>query len=220
MSADQDHNIYECSICGYQYDPAVGDPERGIQPGTPFAELPDDWLCPLCGASKDLFNKLESRVPPPAAASPEVTKEYRNQDIIVYWNPKQCSHSGKCWQGLPDVFDPHKIPWVSLEGCSPEKLISIIDKCPSHALQYSLPEGSSVDPSLAKGPGSIEYKPDTQAAVKIRVARDGPLLVEGPVSIYGESGELLRESDCLVLCRCGKTQNPPFCDGSHLQKHG
>jgi rubredoxin len=48
---------YECTICGYVYDPAAGDPERGIKPGTPFAELPDDWVCPLCGAAKDMFEK-------------------------------------------------------------------------------------------------------------------------------------------------------------------
>jgi rubredoxin len=48
---------YECTICGYVYDPAAGDPEHGIKPETPFAELPDDWVCPLCGAAKDMFEK-------------------------------------------------------------------------------------------------------------------------------------------------------------------
>lgn len=48
---------YEC-ICGYVYDPANGDDETGIEPGTAFADLPDDWVCPLCGASKDNFEKL------------------------------------------------------------------------------------------------------------------------------------------------------------------
>jgi len=48
---------YECTICGYVYDPAAGDPEHGIKPGTPFSELPDDWVCPLCGAAKDMFEK-------------------------------------------------------------------------------------------------------------------------------------------------------------------
>lgn len=50
---------YRCIICGYIYDPEEGDPGSGIAPGTPFEELPDDWVCPICGATKDQFEKLE-----------------------------------------------------------------------------------------------------------------------------------------------------------------
>ncbi len=49
---------YECDPCGYIYDPAVGDPDNGIAPGTAFEDLPDDWECPVCGAGKEVFNKL------------------------------------------------------------------------------------------------------------------------------------------------------------------
>jgi rubredoxin len=46
---------YQCTNCGYIYDPAVGDPVGQIKPGTPFESLPDDWVCPSCGAAKDQF---------------------------------------------------------------------------------------------------------------------------------------------------------------------
>lgn len=49
---------YECTVCGYIYDPALGDPEGGIKPGTPFEAIPDDWVCPICGAGKDQFEKV------------------------------------------------------------------------------------------------------------------------------------------------------------------
>ena len=49
---------YECTVCGYIYDPAAGDPDSEIKPGTSFEELPDDWICPVCGAGKDQFEKL------------------------------------------------------------------------------------------------------------------------------------------------------------------
>ena len=49
---------YECTVCGYIYDPELGDPDGGIKPGTPFEEIPDDWVCPVCGASKDQFEKI------------------------------------------------------------------------------------------------------------------------------------------------------------------
>jgi rubredoxin len=50
---------WECTICGYIYDPEVGDEEHGIPPGTPFEKLPEDWVCPVCGAPKDKFVKRE-----------------------------------------------------------------------------------------------------------------------------------------------------------------
>ncbi len=50
---------WECLVCGYIYDPAVGDADGGIAPGTPFEEIPGDWVCPECGAGKDMFEKVE-----------------------------------------------------------------------------------------------------------------------------------------------------------------
>lgn len=50
---------YECTVCGYIYDPAVGDEDSGIEPGTSFEALPEDWVCPLCGAEKSDFEPYE-----------------------------------------------------------------------------------------------------------------------------------------------------------------
>ena len=49
---------YKCSICGYEYDPAKGDPDTGIPAGTPFDKLPEDWVCPVCQVGKDSFEKM------------------------------------------------------------------------------------------------------------------------------------------------------------------
>jgi len=49
---------YRCTVCGYIYDPAVGDPDNGIKPGTAFADLPDTWVCPECGVGKDMFEQI------------------------------------------------------------------------------------------------------------------------------------------------------------------
>ncbi|MBQ8864100.1 MAG: rubredoxin [Rikenellaceae bacterium] len=51
---------YRCEVCGYVYDPAIGDPENGIEPGTNFEDLPDDWLCPLCNVGKERFVNIGS----------------------------------------------------------------------------------------------------------------------------------------------------------------
>ena len=50
-----DMSKWECTVCGYVYDPEKGDPDNGVEPGTPFEELPDDWVCPDCGVPKDMF---------------------------------------------------------------------------------------------------------------------------------------------------------------------
>ena len=48
---------YVCDLCGYIYDPAEGDPDNGVAPGTAWEQVPADWVCPLCGAGKDQFSK-------------------------------------------------------------------------------------------------------------------------------------------------------------------
>jgi len=50
---------YRCVVCGYIYDPELGDPDGGIKPGTPFEEIPDDWVCPVCGAVKSEFERID-----------------------------------------------------------------------------------------------------------------------------------------------------------------
>lgn len=50
---------YKCTICGYIYDPENGDPDSGIPAGTPFEELPDNWVCPICGAPKEQFEEVK-----------------------------------------------------------------------------------------------------------------------------------------------------------------
>ena len=50
---------YVCVVCGYVYDPEEGDPDNGVEPGTAFEDIPDDWTCPICGAGKDQFEKEE-----------------------------------------------------------------------------------------------------------------------------------------------------------------
>jgi rubredoxin len=50
---------YECTVCGYIYDPAAGDPESGTPAGTPFEKLPANWVCPVCGAAKDQFKPVD-----------------------------------------------------------------------------------------------------------------------------------------------------------------
>jgi len=53
------HSKYECTICNYIYDPMMGDPENDVEPGTTFEQVPSDWVCPECGAGKDMFEPIK-----------------------------------------------------------------------------------------------------------------------------------------------------------------
>jgi rubredoxin len=57
LQAEEIMEKWTCSVCGYVYDPEKGDPEHGVKPGTAFEDLPKDWVCPVCGADKSLFEK-------------------------------------------------------------------------------------------------------------------------------------------------------------------
>ncbi len=50
---------WRCKLCGYIYDPAAGDPDGGVAPGTAFEDVPDDWVCPMCGAAKSEFEPVD-----------------------------------------------------------------------------------------------------------------------------------------------------------------
>ncbi len=52
---------YKCTVCGYIYDPEKGDPDSGIEPGTAFEDIPDDWACPKCGATKSNFEPMKEK---------------------------------------------------------------------------------------------------------------------------------------------------------------
>lgn len=60
LFTNQNKNImkkYVCDVCGWEYNPEVGDPDNGIEPGTAFEDLPEDYVCPVCGADKDQFSE-------------------------------------------------------------------------------------------------------------------------------------------------------------------
>jgi len=144
------------------------------------------------------------------------TRIYRSKDLIVYWSSKDCVHAGNCWRGLPGVFRPKERPWILLEQASPEEIFQTIDTCPTEALRYELPEGSSVDRALADGPGALRKEEPEKPMLSIKMLKNGQLVVEGEVQILSPENEIIRKGEKCVLCGCGKSKNKPFCDGAHL----
>ena len=79
------------------------------------------------------------------------THHYTNGDVTVVWKPKVCIHSGNCWRGLIEVFNPKKRPWIEMSGATTEKIIEQVKKCPSGALSYSL---NTENPDIADKAGN------------------------------------------------------------------
>jgi len=73
----------------------------------------------------------------------DITKKYTNGEVTIVWKPNVCIHSGICFRGLGEVFDPRKHPWITPETSTTEKIIEQVKKCPSGALTFYL--NSEVD---------------------------------------------------------------------------
>ena len=122
-------------------------------------------------------------------------RAYTGQRVTVYYDARRCLHFAECIRGLPDVFDVQQRPWIQPENAPAESVAEVIRRCPSGALHYDLADGLPEQPD----------RPTTVHAVK-----DGPLTLRGELAIETDEGELseLRAA----LCRCGRTENQPFCD--------
>jgi uncharacterized Fe-S cluster protein YjdI len=133
----------------------------------------------------------------------EITKKYTNGEVTIVWKPDLCIHSAICFKGLGEVFDPKKKPWITPEGSTTEKIVAQVKKCPSGALSYFM---------NSDAPGN-EVK--VEAETIIETATNGPLMVYGNVTVKDKNGTLTKKSNATAFCRCGASQNKPFCDGSH-----
>lgn len=133
---------------------------------------------------------------------PGVAREYRTDQIVVYWEPGLCIHTGRCIQGLPQVFDPQGRPWIKVEAASAEEIAEVIMRCPTGALTFwRLDDGEQETP---------------QEVTQIRATPNGPLYVRGKIRLIAQDGQV-HELPRIALCRCGFSANKPFCDGSHTR---
>jgi uncharacterized Fe-S cluster protein YjdI len=131
------------------------------------------------------------------------TREYPSTGITVIWDATRCIHTGRCLRGLPAVFNLDQRPWVDVTAAPPDQIAAVIRRCPTDALR------------CRPGPGLAEEQPDSPTTVEPRP--NGPLFVRGPINIVNQRGEVLGEETRVALCRCGASDNKPFCDNSHLR---
>lgn len=132
-------------------------------------------------------------------------KEYTNGEITVVWRPGTCIHSAICFNGLIDVFNPRRRPWIEMGGAPTESIIEQVKKCPSGALTYYV-NGAEVPVEDAKTVETV-----------IEVKSNGPLLIYGTIRVKEKNGNETVKSHTTAFCRCGNSKNKPYCDGSHVK---
>jgi uncharacterized Fe-S cluster protein YjdI len=126
---------------------------------------------------------------------------YADDRIEVLWEPALCIHVKSCVSRLPEVFDAQSRPWIHVEAAAADRIAETVATCPTGALHFRRLDG-----------GAEEAAPEETV---VRPTRNGPLFLHGHIRIVDSDGNVVREDTRVALCRCGRSANKPFCDGTH-----
>jgi len=161
-----------------------------------------------------LNNHIKQQMPDPR------DRQYTDGEITVFWIPSKCIHATTCFRELIEVFNPGRRPWVNMEGAPTRRITEVVNKCPTQALIWKYNKDLTTEERNAQWRGTRdEENPRTISGssdqAKIRIMKDGPIVVEGHYSVIGNEGQELKPSVMTSFCRCGSSQSMPYCDGAH-----
>jgi uncharacterized Fe-S cluster protein YjdI len=131
------------------------------------------------------------------------TKEYSNGEVTVVWEAEKCIHSAICVKNSPEVFQPKDKPWVKINAAATDEIVDTVKKCPSGALSFYM--------------NSNDDKTSETLETKVEVLENGPLLIYGTLKVTDKDGHQETKNRTTAFCRCGASQNKPYCDGAHLK---
>lgn len=178
---------------------------------------------PYCDNSHD-FKEQSPRLEGHSELFSEVAKfkfkTYKGEKISINFSSELCCHAGLCLKYLPSVFNSDKRPWIDASGAEVDVIIEAVLKCPSGALTYSISGQEYGYGGAIAGSESNDVSARIESdniRRKISLINKGPLVVRGNVELIDDRNSLGRLHDHLrfSLCRCGKSENLPFCNGSH-----
>lgn len=152
-------------------------------------------------------------------------RRYSNGEITVYWKPSACVHASYCYRELIEVFDPGRRPWVDINGSTTEKIIEVVNLCPTEALAWKWNDEEKNNSIGRDQLNHIKFRrpelmgsgevPPQQNPVSVKVMVDGPVVLKGNFTLL-YSGNLKEAKDSIIsICRCGVSDHQPFCDGRH-----
>jgi CDGSH-type Zn-finger protein len=131
-------------------------------------------------------------------------RDYVGKELTIHDNRKICSHAAACVNNLASVFRLGSKPWIDSDGAEMVQIINTVQKCPSGALSYSI--------------DGVEYRdPGEERKPMVTVSKNGPYHIVGGIELIGEAIEFGEgaSKEHYALCRCGASNNKPFCDGEH-----
>jgi len=131
---------------------------------------------------------------------PDQGDDYVKGNLTIHDNRGACAHSGHCTDNLASVFRLGTEPWIDPDGATAEEIVAVIGMCPSGALSYSV---DGEERRERGGPSTIAFAPG------------GPYVVSGGADLDGAQLPVGATTDHMTLCRCGASQNKPFCSGRH-----
>ena len=152
-------------------------------------------------------------------------RKYSNNEITVYWKPGACIHASYCYRELIEVFDPSRRPWVDMTGASTEKIIEVVNLCPTEALTWKWNDDEKNRDISKEQTNHIKFRrPELMGQdissvqehpVSVKVMTDGPIVIKGTFTLTYDGNKKEMNDSLVSVCRCGASDLKPFCDGKH-----
>jgi uncharacterized Fe-S cluster protein YjdI len=152
-------------------------------------------------------------------------RKYRNNDITVYWKPNACVHASYCYRELIEVFDPGRRPWVDLNGASTDRIIEVVNMCPTEALTWKWNDEAKNKEISIDQTNHVKFRrpellgttdqAEQENPVSVKIMVDGPIVIKGDFTFQYSGNKKEMKDGLISLCRCGASNHLPFCDGSH-----
>lgn len=128
-------------------------------------------------------------------------KNYTNGEITIKWDAAKCIHSAVCIRGLPTVFNSKARPWINMDGANTDQIRAQVLHCPSGAI------------SIVENENKLNMTNNNE--VQVTVLENGPLMISGTIQVKDKDGSECTKEEKSFLCRCGASNNKPYCDGQH-----
>ena len=139
----------------------------------------------------------------------KTNRKYTNGEITVFWQPNKCIHATTCYRELIDVFNPRKRPWVNMDGAPTDEIIRVVKLCPTQALSFKY------NKDIEREKQAADEVNTTDPVAEARIMEDGPLVLKGNFTLFDTDGKPLRHLKMSSICRCGASNDLPYCDGTH-----
>ena len=126
---------------------------------------------------------------------------YTGEKLDVLWDSRLCIHIGECGYARGELFVGGRDPWCQPDLVSTDETMDVVSRCPSGALSYKMKDGSASEKPAAENTVQVVY--------------NGPLYVQGDLDIEDAADDMPGIKRRVALCRCGLSNNKPYCDNSH-----